>query len=92
MDLNIALNRVHPGATYKLSKADPPHEVIEWSDVRKQPTSEELQKVWDDYLLEQAKKETKKQEIISKGKSYYAYRNGEIEELILIETKEVQTL
>ena len=52
MDLNIAIAKIYPDAKYRLSQANPPHKIIEWRDVREQPTEQELKFAWDDYNYE----------------------------------------
>lgn len=52
MDINIVLNRLLPGAEYRLNKANPPHEIIEWKDSRKQPSQEELETEWAKFQQE----------------------------------------
>jgi hypothetical protein len=47
MDLNICINKIYPGAKYRLSKSDPPHKIIEWRDARPQPTVREIEDAWE---------------------------------------------
>lgn len=86
VDLNIAINRILPGAKYRLSKSDPPHEVIEWRDVREQPTQAELGAAWNEYLKEEEDKVTLEETIKSEGKKCQVLdAEGSITEVYLLE-------
>jgi hypothetical protein len=65
-DLNICINKICPGARYRLSKSDPPHKIIEWGDARPQPTVREIEDAWEAYkgeiLAEAAAKDNFKME------------------------------
>jgi hypothetical protein len=52
MDLNVCIDRVCPGANYRLNRANPPHFIIEWRDARPKPTERELEDAWVDYKLD----------------------------------------
>lgn len=52
MDLNIILGRIRPEANYRLSRATPPHKIIEWRGSGTPPTQNQLQTEWDTFLRE----------------------------------------
>jgi len=84
MDLNIAIARIYSDAKYRLSKANPPHEIIEWRDKRKQPTQTELNTVWQAYQQEESEKESLKSDIKQNGTPYYLLFKEEIRTVILL--------
>lgn len=89
MDLNIAIAKIYPDARYRLSQANPPHEIIEWKDEKKQPTPVELQISWEEHELEEQKKDELKANIKDNGITYYLINGSEeVREIILLK-KEV---
>jgi len=84
MDLNIAISRIYPHAEYRLSKSDPPHKIIEWRDLRPQPTEEQLLQEWEKYLQDEVIANTEKNYIENNGTSYHAIVDGRRIEIILL--------
>jgi hypothetical protein len=84
MDLNIAINRLLPGAKYRLSGAIPPHKIIEWRDVRPQPTPEELQVEWEAYSLEMSAKEADLTNFKREATEYKCLLPGSDETIIIL--------
>lgn len=85
MDLNIAISKIYPDAKYRLSKNDPPHDIVEWRDNRKKPTQTELDTAWNEYLEEEDKKDTLEAKIKNEGKKYQVLDAGNITEIYLLE-------
>ena len=89
MDLNIVIPRIYPDAEYRLDKADPPHKIIEWRDIRPQPTTLELEASWLEYEQEKTEEDTKKENIRTNGTTYYLLDDEEVREIILFKKEEV---
>lgn len=51
-DLNICINKICPGAKYRLNRANPPHKIVEWRDARPQPTVREIEDAWEAHKAE----------------------------------------
>jgi hypothetical protein len=89
MDLNIAIAKIYPDAKYRLSQADPPHEIIEWRDERREPTSAELRISWEEHEFEEQKKDELKANIKDNGITYYLIDGSEEVREITLLKKEV---
>jgi uncharacterized lipoprotein YbaY len=90
MDLNIAISKIYPDAKYRLSQADPPHEIIEWRDERREPTPVELRISWEEHEFEEQKKDEIKANVKANGITYYLIDSSteEVREITLLK-KEV---
>jgi len=84
MDLNIVIARIYPNARYRLSKADPPHKIIEWRDLHPQPLEAELEAEWGKYQQETASEKAEDDFIKNNGTSYHAIIDGRRIEIILL--------
>jgi hypothetical protein len=84
MDLNIAIHRIYPDAKYRLSKSDPPHKIIQWEDLRPQPSEADLLQEWEKYQQETNAKSAEDDFIKNNGTAYHAIVDGQRVEIILL--------
>lgn len=77
MDLNITIHRLHPNAKYRLSKANPPHKIVEWKELFPEPSNEELVAEWEKYQQEMSILAQEREDFKSTSKKFQAILEGE---------------